>query len=79
MNYNVAGPRHGAAQGERGSDDLMSRDQRMMFATVTLVHFGDTPEELDGNTEARCFVRAAPGALSVLRFQQLTGCQPRCP
>lgn len=32
-------------------DDLTSRDQRMMVATVTLVHFADSKEELDADTE----------------------------
>ena len=28
-------------------DDLTTRDQRMMFAVVTLVHLADSKEELD--------------------------------
>ena len=32
-------------------DDLTTRDQRMMFAVVTLVHLADSKEELDSDTE----------------------------
>lgn len=32
-------------------DDLTVRDQRMLFATVTVVHLADTKEELDSDTE----------------------------
>lgn len=55
MNYNVAVPYDMEQQRKESReflDDLMSRDQRMMLATVTLVHFADTPEELDADTEA---------------------------
>lgn len=32
-------------------DDLTVRDQRMLFATVTVVHLADSKEELDNDTE----------------------------
>ena len=32
-------------------DDLTTRDQRMLFAVVTLVHLADSKEELDSDTE----------------------------
>ena len=32
-------------------DDLTTRDQRMLFAVVTLVHRADTREQLDSDTE----------------------------
>ena len=32
-------------------DDLMTRDQRMMFSVVTLVHTADSLEQLDADTE----------------------------
>jgi hypothetical protein len=55
-------------------DDITSRDQYMMFATVTIVHTAATKEQLDTDTEAllstaqenRCQI--AP-----LAFQQLDG------
>ena len=33
-------------------DDLTTRDQRMMFAVLTMVHTADTKEQLDNDTEA---------------------------
>jgi type IV secretory pathway VirB4 component len=33
-------------------DDLTTRDQRMMFAVITLVHVADSKEQLDSDTEA---------------------------
>lgn len=30
-------------------DDLTTRDQRMLFAVVTLVHLADSKEELDSD------------------------------
>ena len=34
-------------------DDLTTRDQRMMFAVVTLVHLADSKEELDSDSQSR--------------------------
>ncbi|MDB8678044.1 DUF87 domain-containing protein, partial [Streptococcus agalactiae] len=83
MNYNVAVPYDMEQQRKESReflDDLMSRDQRMMLATVTLVHFADTPEELDADTEAllSC-ARKHLCRLSVLRFQQLDGLSTALP
>ena len=36
---------------EQMLDDLTTRDQRMLFAVVTLVHLADSKEELDSDTE----------------------------
>ena len=33
-------------------DDLTTRDQRMMFGLITLVHVADTKEQLDSDTES---------------------------
>ena len=33
-------------------DDLTTRDQRMMFAVLTMVYTADTKEQLDNDTEA---------------------------
>lgn len=33
-------------------DDLTTRDQRMMFAVLTMVHTADSKEQLDNDTEA---------------------------
>ncbi|MFR3090333.1 MAG: VirB4 family type IV secretion system protein [Eggerthella lenta] len=82
MNYNVAVPYDMEQQRKESREFLTTscRDQRMMFATVTLVHFADTPEELDADTEAllSC-ARKHLCRLSVLRFQQLDGLSTALP
>ena len=45
-------------------DDLMSRDQRMMLALVTLTHLADNLEQLDQDTEA-CKPSGERGAVSL--------------
>jgi type IV secretory pathway VirB4 component len=55
-------------------DDLISRDQRMMLVTVTLVHTADTKEQLDNDTEAlMTTARKHLCQLSNLKFQQMDG------
>lgn len=55
-------------------DDLTNRDQRMMFGLVTLVHLGDTKEQLDSDTETLVTVaRKHLCQLSTLRWQQKDG------
>lgn len=55
-------------------DDLTSRDQRMMFATVTLVHFADSKDELDADTETLLSIgRKNLCQFGVLRYQQEDG------
>lgn len=55
-------------------DDLTGRDQRMMFATVTLAHFADSKEELDADTETLLSIgRQKLCQFGVLRFQQEDG------
>ena len=55
-------------------DDLTTRDQRMMFATITLVHMADTKEQLDSDTEElQSIARKHLCQLAVLRFQQMDG------
>ena len=52
-------------------DDLMSRDQRMMLALVTLTHLADNLEQLDQDTEALQAIGRARGCqFNVLRYQQ---------
>lgn len=55
-------------------DDLTTRDQRMMFVTMTLVHLADSLEELDNDTETLMSIgRKDLCNLSVLKFQQEDG------
>lgn len=55
-------------------DDLTSRDERMMFALLSVVHIADSMEQLNADTEA--LLSAAKSSfcnLSVLRWQQEDG------
>jgi len=55
-------------------NDLTTRDQRMMFATITMVHMADTKEQLDSDTEElQSIARKHLCQLAVLRFQQMDG------
>ena len=55
-------------------DDLTTRDQRMMFAVITLAISADTKEQLDSDTEAILSVaRKHMCQLATLKFQQLDG------
>ncbi len=55
-------------------DDLTTRDQRMLFGLVTLVHLADTKEELDSDTEAlHSLARKHLCQLSTLNWQQHEG------
>ena len=55
-------------------DDLTTRDQRMLFAVVTLVHLADSKEELDSDTEAlQSTVRKHLCQLATLNWQQADG------
>ena len=55
-------------------DDLTTRDQRMMFAVITMVITADTKEQLDADTEAiQATARKHMCQLAVLKYQQLDG------
>ena len=55
-------------------DDLTTRDQRMMFAVMTLAITADTKEQLDSDTETVLSVaRKHMCQLAVLKFQQFDG------
>ncbi|MBS6532475.1 MAG: ATP-binding protein [Oscillospiraceae bacterium] len=55
-------------------DDLTTRDQRMMFAVVTLVHLADSKEELDSDTETlQSIARKHLCQLTTLNWQQDAG------
>lgn len=55
-------------------DDLTTRDQRMLFAVVTLVHLADSKKQLDSDTEAlRSIARKHLRQLAPLHYQQADG------
>lgn len=55
-------------------NDLTSRDQRMMFAVMTMVHMADTKEQLDSDTDAILSVaRKHMCQLAPLKYQQMDG------
>jgi len=55
-------------------DDLTTRDQRMMFAVVTLVHIADSKEQLDSDTEALLSTaRKHLCQFATLKYQQMDG------
>ena len=61
-------------------DDLTTRDQRMMFAVLTLVHTADTKEQLDNDTEALLTTaRKHLCQFGILKFQQMDGLNTAMP
>ena len=55
-------------------DDITARDQRMMFAVLTIVHTAETKEQLDSDTEALlATTRQHLCQFAVLKYQQLDG------
>lgn len=55
-------------------DDLTTRDQRMLFAVVTLVHLADTKEQLDSDTETlQSIAHKHLCQMGTLNWQQLDG------
>jgi len=55
-------------------DDLTTRDQRLMFAVVTMVHLADSLEELDQDTDTlRSIARKHLCQLTTLNWQQAEG------
>ena len=61
-------------------DDLTTRDQRMMFGLVTVVHTADSKEQLDRDTEALLSVaRKHLCQIAVLKYQQLDGLNTALP
>jgi type IV secretory pathway VirB4 component len=61
-------------------DDLTTRDQRMMFAVVTLVHIADSKEQLDSDTEALLTTaRKHLCQFATLKYQQMDGLNTALP
>ena len=61
-------------------NDLTTRDQRMMFGILTMVHMADSKEQLDSDTEMlKSIARKKLCQLSILRWQQMDGLQTVLP
>ncbi len=61
-------------------NDLTERDQRMFCCVLTLVHFADSKEQLDTDTEAlQAAAQQGPCQLATLKYQQLDGLQTVLP
>lgn len=61
-------------------NDLTTRDQRMMFAVLTMVHTAETKEQLDNDTEAiLTTARQHLCQFAVLKYQQLDGLKTALP
>lgn len=55
-------------------DDLTTRDQRMMFAVLTMVHTAETKEQLDSDTESLLTTaRKHLCQFATLKYQQMDG------
>lgn len=61
-------------------DDLTARDQKMMFAVMTIVHTAKTKEQLDSDTDTlQTIGRQHLCQLSTLKYQQLDGLKTALP
>ena len=61
-------------------DDLTTRDQRMLFAVLTMVHTAETKEQLDNDTEALLTTaRKHLCQFAVLKYQQMDGLNTALP
>jgi type IV secretory pathway VirB4 component len=55
-------------------DDLTTRDQRILFAVITMVHMADTKEQLDSDTDAiLSTARKHMCQMAALKYQQIDG------
>jgi len=65
---------------EEYSTDITERDMRLMFGLTTLVHFADTKEQLDLDTETlKSIVASKGGVMSKLLAQQEAGLNTAIP
>ena len=68
------------AESKEFLDDLSTRDQRMVFANVTLVHLADTLDQLDADTETLLSIgRKELCQFAILRYQQEDGLNTALP
>lgn len=60
--------------------DLIERDQHLMYAVITMVHFAETKQQLDDDTDSiMATARTARCRFNVLRWQQLNGLNTALP
>jgi type IV secretory pathway VirB4 component len=83
LNYNVVVPYDMEQQRKESReflDDLVTRDQRMMFAVVTLVHTAESFKQLNSGTEAiKTAARKHLCSMTTLKFQQMDGLNTALP
>ena len=61
-------------------DSMVSHDQRMLMAVITMVHVADTKEQLDADTSSIVSFAEENGCqMATLRYQQLQGLQTVLP
>lgn len=61
-------------------DDLTTRDQRMMFGILTMVHTAESKKQLDADTETLLTIgRKKLCQFSILKFQQMDGLNTALP
>jgi len=77
QNYSATIPYEMELQQKESRDflkDLTERDQRMMYATITIVHMADSKAQLDSDTESlKSIARKHLCQLGTLKFQQTEG------
>ena len=68
------------AESKEFLNDLTTRDQRMMFAVLTMVHTAESKEQLDNDTEAiLTTARQHLCQFAVLKYQKLDGLKTALP
>ena len=77
QNYSATIPYEMELQQKESRDflkDLTERDQRMMYATITIVHMANSKAQLDSDTESlKSIARKHLCQLGTLKFQQMEG------
>ena len=79
-NFTATGPyelEQQRAETKEFLDDLSTRDQRMVYANVTLLHMADTLEQLNADTET--LLSKSLCDFSILRYQQEDGLNTALP
>ena len=68
------------AESKEFLDDLTTRDQRMFISVLTMVHFAETKEDLDSDTESiLTTARKHLCQFAILKYQQMDGLNTAMP